>query len=291
MRRIVALVLFISGALYIDGKTAIGPRRVSRNSIPANAFQTLELRSPAAFTERSRAELRGDPFMNFDRYGLIVQSDGDGGDTAQRTGMFYFMYDDVVAFERALDQLEVQPGIYVRHPYQHGFRSDPSEFSRDQQRALVIAMGAYGMHDRLARLAKAHALRFGKYQNRDIIGPSHVGEYIRAFSARHLYPVLLLTDSVLLVNSVRIVLWYRSDTDHSDDNNHVMSLAQSRYVMPTPFSWLARKVYKTFRPPNEGNFRKGESLPAQGALAWYHRAENGGNPLIAETYRAVIDNF
>lgn len=290
MRFPLVLAIAVSGGLYHETMTALGPRSISPHSIPINVFQNPNERAPAS-VEGALVPAPTGVFINFDAHGLIVQSDGDGGDTAQRTGMFYFVYDDRAAFERALDQLEVRPGIYVRHPYQPGFRSDPAEFSRDQQRALVIAMGAYGMRDRLWRMVKAHASRLGKYQNRDILGPSHLGEYIRAFHSRLLYPVLLVTDTALLFNSVRICLVYRWNSDHSDDNNHVMSLAQSRYVMPTPWSWMARKIYKKFRPRNEGNFQKSEPHAPQGALVWYHRAENGGNPLIAETYRHVISNL
>ncbi len=231
-----------------------------------------------------------DPHMliHFDSHGLIVQADGDGGDTAQRIGMVFFRYHDAQAFERALDQLEVAPGIYVRHPYQPGFRSDPNRFSRDQQRPIIMALGMYDMHDRLGRMALAHLLRFGKYQNKDYLGPSHLGEYLRAFKAWPLYPVLFFTDVGLLVSSVDIAVRARLDGDNVDDNNHLMALIQSKQVMPTPLSWLASRIYKDFRPLNLGNQVLGEEDPVQGALSWYHRAESGGNPFIAELYRPAI---
>lgn len=230
-------------------------------------------------------------FIHFDEHGLIVQSDGDGGDTAQRTGMFYYVHRDERAFERALDLLEVEPGVYVRHPFQHDFRNEPHRFSRDQQRPLVIALGKCGMHDRLWRLTRAHLMRMGKYQNVDVMGPSHLGEYVRAFRFKALYPLLWITDLGLLFSSLETAVTARFDADFTDDNNHLLSLLQAQDIMPTPISWLARKIYKNFRPENLGNSILGEPSPAQGALAWYHRAGNGGNPLIAEAYRPLVEGM
>ena len=246
----------------------------------APVFEGHLMRLPASDLDRS--------LIHFDDHGLIVQADGDGGDTAQRTGMLFFRFRDAEAFRLALDQLEIREGIYVRHPYQNGFRNDPNRFSRDQQRAIVIALGSYGMTDRLWNLAKAHLLRFGKYQNLDYLGPSHLGEYIRAFRAWPLYPILCFTDLGLVISSVDIALTDRAKPDQVDDNNHVMALLQAKDVLPTPVSWIARHIYKSFRPENFGNSVLGEVDPAQGALAWYHRAESGGNPFIAELYRGAL---
>ncbi len=254
-------------------------------------LQVRDLRS--FYLPRVRMSRINEPdiFIHFDRYGLIVQADGDGGDTAQRTGMFYFIHRDPTGFRKALDKLEVRPGIYVRHPFQEGFRNDPLEFSRDQQRALVMALGKYNFQGHLWRLIWTHVSRLGKYQNRDFIGPSHLGEYIRALRSQTLYPVLWITDIGLLVSSIKTATIKRVDLNDVDDNNHIMSLAQARETLPTPISWLARKIYKKFRPENRGTILLGERCAAQGALSWYHRAESGGNPYISEAYRDTISMF
>lgn len=229
--------------------------------------------------------------VHIDRHGLIVQADGDGGDTAQRTGMYYYVHDDAENFALALDQLEVAPGIYVRHPYQDDFRSDPRRFSRDQQRPLVIALGRYGMHDRLWRMTKQHALRLGKYQNLDFISPVGFGEYVRAFDAKPFYPLLVVSDFFLFLGSVQLVVTASFNPDEVDDNNHVMTLMQARDVMPTPFGMLAMKTYLWFRPKNMGNSVFGLDDPVEGALAWYHRAETGGNPALGDAvYQALPKN-
>jgi len=227
--------------------------------------------------------------LHFDAHDLIVQADGDGGDTAQRTGMFYYLSHDPERFAQALDLLEVYPGIYVRHPAQEGFRSDPGRFSRDQQRPLIIALGKYGMTNRLWRMFSGHVLRMGKYQNMDVIGPIGIGEYIRAFDAKILYPLLLATDINLFLSSFYLVIEASFDPDNVDDNNHVMTLLQARDVMPTPLSWLARQAYLHFRPKNLGNSVLGKSHPVHGALAWYHRADAGGNPYLGDAlYRELV---
>lgn len=228
--------------------------------------------------------------LHFDEYGLIVQGDGDGGDTAQRTGMYYFLHDDREGFERALSQLEVRPGIYVRHPQQDGFRSDPRRFSRDQHRPMLIALGKYGMRDRLLNMAKNHALRLGKYQNHDFIGPIGVGEYIRAFDCKSCYPMLLLTDAFLVWGSIGLISQASLNPDETDDNNHVMSLLQARETLPTPLGNFAIYLYREHRPNNLGNAVLGKIDPVEGALAWYHRADSGGNPFLGNAiYQAIED--
>ena len=229
--------------------------------------------------------------LHFDSRGLVVQADGDGGDSAQRVGMLYFRLHDPAAFSQALDQLEIAPGIYVRHPAQEDFRSNPNRFSRDQQRAIVMALGEYDMQARLFRLAWVHFLRFGKYQNADYLGPSHLGEYIRAFRAWPLYPVLFITDWGLVLSSLDIAIRNRDVPDEVDDNNHLMALIQASGRFPTPVSFFAQKIYRKMRPLNLGNSNLGETDPAQGAISWYHRKASGGNPFIAELYRPAISSL
>jgi hypothetical protein len=269
-------------SLSLEKVSAANPDRIIA-SVPDSITRYALVKSDGSVLESA--------YIQFDSMHLIVQADGDGGDTAQRTGMFYYIHYDEAAFTHALDQLEIKPGIYIRHPDQSDFRSDPSRFSRDQQRPLVIAMGKYGMNDRLWRLTKAHLMRLGKYQNADFSGPSHIGEYIRAFRARVLYPVLFVTDFALVFDSIDLAITSQFNPDSTDDNNHILSLLQAQDIMPTPVSWVARKIYKHFRAPNLGNTVFGETSPAQGALIWYHRADQGGNPLIAEGYRGLLQDL
>lgn len=255
-----------------------------------------------------------------DHFDLIVQADGDGGDTAQREGMFAAgLYlakrgdwgaklTGAFAIDHAIRVLQIRPGICVRHPHQPGFRSDPKHFSRDQHDPLIIAAGLHRalmfVRDSLWNQVK----RWGRYQNRDFTNPNTVSVYIRAFRAWLLWPLMLITDWGLVVSSINRIVKARNP-DESDDNNHVARLAQAQEILPTPISWIARKIYKKFRPHSCGSDREArlqwarvhgvriEDLPeletdaALGAFAWYHRAQNGGNPAMVELWRPIIGRF
>lgn len=235
--------------------------------------------------------------MHRDQYGLIVQADGDGGDTAQREGMVAFVYSLIGSeftaaweFRQAL-QLEISPGVCVRHPFQPDFRSDPKQFSRDQQDPLIVAAGACSQTPFIKRMLWAQVKRLGKYQNADYLTPQSIGCYIRALSAWYLWPLLLFTDLGLLFQALHIYFACRNDPNNSDDNNHVIRTLQAQYTLPTPVSYVARKLYKALRPTNYGNTVLGEKSHIQGALNWYHSAQFGGNPEIAELYRPLVEKF
>jgi hypothetical protein len=100
----------------------------------------------------------------FDDHGLIVQKDGDGGDTAQREGWVWFgiYLRDYLRdpwhlkppkpFSETMDLLESdRTGQFRRHPFQADWRSDPNGFSRDQLIPLIAAIGVYGDTARVQR--------------------------------------------------------------------------------------------------------------------------------------------
>lgn len=263
--------------------------------------------------------------MHRDEYGLIVQADGDGGDTCQRTGMYWFgrflndgkwLESTAWAFMAEAVKLEVEPGILVRHPHQQNFRppetfrSDPRTTSRDQQDPLVVALGALeptnfgGKKSLLTRIFKKHMSRWYmafKYQNADIANPSTWSVYIRAFNAKWAYPFLFLADLGFLFGS--LIVWTQRNPDDTDDLNNIVRLTQAAIVMPTPVSWLARRLYARWRPKTYGSYvgeyqfngqiykYPGESNHVMGALVWYFRPQNFGNPEIAETYRPIIARY
>src|SRR6266571_5109612 len=95
------------------------------------------------------------PPLFFDHYGLIVQRDGNGGDTAQREGFGWFGWsllkragidpglDLGLPWEKALGLLEIDStGEFRRHPDPgpDGKLNRPDDFSRDQQTAIVAAL-------------------------------------------------------------------------------------------------------------------------------------------------------
>lgn len=236
--------------------------------------------------------------MHLDEHGLIVQSNGDAGDTAQRTGMYYSAVESADRnsdwyweVREALDLLEIDLGRFARHPDQWP-HCDPERLSRDNNDPLIILMGEYGDFVRLERHYRAHKSRWFRYQNLTDYPQLHTPSmWIRAKrngGKRWLLPAL---DLGLLLASITKVISKRVNMDHVDDNNHIMRLIQSARIMDTPTAKLARYVYRKFRPKNFGNTVLGETCPVMGSLCWYHRAEAGGNPEVAEAYRPLVKKY
>jgi hypothetical protein len=269
--------------------------------------------------------------MYIDAYALISQQDGDVGDSLHREGMYAFgkklLYDranntlvinEVPARRdpaRIMDQFEVEPGIYVRHPDPTRWSSNPETTSRDQLIPVLAYCAAYQDYPRLWRLFKATAARGFFAQNVLDTGEDetvhkvpdtmigHLGLFIRAggWWTAALYPVLFLTDAADLAATVWEAIpvhWEETgkklrsrDLGDVDDNNAVIAHLMAAKFKPTPLSWLNRQIYATLRPINYGNTKLGESNPVMGALAWYHRAEAGGNEEIAELYRPLVEEY
>lgn len=269
--------------------------------------------------------------MYVDAYALIVQRDGDGGDSLQREGMYAFgkwlrynSDNNTVLIsepperqnaERILDKFEVEPGIYVRHPDPHKWYSNPDTTSRDQLVPLIAYCGAYRDHQRLWRLFKAFAGRGFFSQNTKRAGEghrewkvpdtmiAHLGLFIRAggWWTAPFYPLLLVTDAVELAGTLLQLIpvhWEQTnkrfrwvDLRDVDDNNAIVAHLLAAKFKPTPISWLDRQLYAYTRRINYGTTLLGESNPVMGAMAWYHRVGGGGNPEIAELYRPLIQEY
>jgi len=216
----------------------------------------------------------------YDNNGLIVQRDGDGGDTAGREGDYFFhlgltgyVYTD---FDRVLEALQVSPGVFIRNPVHY---NDPKDFSRDQTVPLILAMGEMGRTKVLKLLLKKQIKNYFRYQNNDIGAFSDVGYYIRAFKAWYLYPVLVLTDLQLIGESIIRCIQGKNPVDTSDDINHTLALLQSQNRFPTVGSYIARKIYKLFRPGG-----------IQAAWDRYFSPESGANP-FNDLYRDLISKM
>lgn len=220
--------------------------------------------------------------MKYDSYGLIVQTDGDGGDTAGREGDFWF-FEGVMngqaichrdlSFKDVLFLLQVGAGVFVRNPVHY---NDPNDFSRDQTIPLILAMGEKKEYNILKLLLENQVKRFFRYQNGDIGFVEDLGYYIRAFNSWYAYPLLLLGDMQMLVNSVIRCIKGRDPIDTSDDINHTLALIQAQKHLATPISWIARKVYTWFRPGG-----------VQAAWDRYFNPASGANE-FNEVYRLLI---
>lgn len=211
-----------------------------------------------------------------DEYKLIVQRDRDGGDSCQRTPMIHYGHyligkADFQEFLAGVRNIEIRPGIYIRHPINYNQEND---LSRDQETPLVPMLGAAGQKEKVKELLKRHIERRGLYQNGDLPTLATIGSYIRALEVGYLYPLLMVTDLGLLVQSaierVKVLI---TPNDVSDALNHTVLLLQAQRLMPTPISYLARKLYKPV---------------AQWQFNHYFRPETGAPP-VHLLYRPLIE--
>lgn len=177
--------------------------------------------------------------MNYDSSGLIVQLNGDGGDTAGRKGDYWFYQgitqgpDTTGEFNRVLNSLQVNSGVFVRNPNQSQYNI-PSDFSGDQSKAMIMAMGINNQGGTIRLFLLKQLLKFTFYPNWDPTGPADVSIYIRALNAWYLYPILLATNLGMVVESFIRIEATMGDT--SDDINHTLMLLQAQYKYPTPVS-------------------------------------------------------
>lgn len=234
--------------------------------------------------------------MHYDSYALIVNGDGDGGDTCQREGMYGFL----TAIRVPLDTwLEIKPGVYVRHPDPQQWWSNPKTTSRDQLSPIIWYCAVTKDYSRLGRLFKACLKRGMFAQNTEekdgtrklpdtMVG--NIADFIRAFGSditHPLYFLLLGLDFASLVAQIAWLLTPRS-LDDVDDNNRVLGHIGAAMFVPTPFSWLSRKLYARFRPTSFGSSTEPNRVLA--ALTWYHRGPNG-NPEFVELFRPFINKY
>jgi len=222
--------------------------------------------------------------MNFywDEFDLLVTKSGDAGDCAANMGRYHFGLqlcrlnginvdhfpkNNYLDFKKALDFLEVKPGIYRRHPAQW---NDPNDFSRDQQTPIVLAMGAYGMNARLSDLYHAHKDRWWKYQNKDWANPNHINFYKRAFgqSPSSCGDLFLCGDSYFRV-------FDKDPNSTANDLNHTCAILQALHFKPTSRAKEARDIY----------------LKAKNIMKSWESYHLGSSPDIHEVFRPLIEKF
>lgn len=117
------------------------------------------------------------PFVRFiDEKAVVTKANGDGGDSAQRTGSYYtalaWRYPaqiqvSKIAFEMALRALEIPNslGKYARHWDKKHWFSQDCVMSRDNETPLKISMAVHGMKKRLFKSFLGWLSRFGFQYN------------------------------------------------------------------------------------------------------------------------------
>lgn len=115
-----------------------------------------------------------------------------------------------------------------------------------------------------------------------------------------LYPAAVVADILLLCAALAAIgpVWttgkgFTARTpDDVDDNVLILTLIACSARMPTPLSWLARKLYGKYRATNDGcALTTPPCNPVIGAMLWYHRAAAGGNPEVAQALIPLINAY
>lgn len=177
-------------------------------------------------------------------------------------------------FSQAVTALEIdKTGIFRRHPDQY---NEPEDFSRDQMVPLILALSAWSKTDALRRLYEKQKSRLILCQNKDIFFWEYV-LFWRGLSILSLYPMILLLDLGLLVNSIiRVINSYLSSDKVADDLNTQCYLIFSKNKYPTPMSLIAILIYK---------------LRRHGALKpWTHYYRHPENPPI-DQYAEIVKEY
>lgn len=217
------------------------------------------------------------------------------------------------------------PGFQRRFPDPAYWGSHSDRYSRDQAIPNVIAMGLYNQpalksfmwnHLKRALLFTTNTRENGTlpatntlsawqkvqyffgwrpsypvnaFSIPDLTALSFWSLYIRAFRAWPLYPLMLLFDLDLVVNSLIKVYSYGKNPQNNDDLNHINCLLQADISLPTPWSKLAKWIYRR-RPYPALQPGQSASNPAQACLLAYFRGVNPG-PKLEEVYQPLTDHY
>lgn len=226
---------------------------------------------------KSSNEMVRDIYNRLDQYSLVVQKDGDQGDSAYRSAIFAFLlfaikhpqakeYYDVM-----IRNLSVEEGIFRRTAELTHWGSNPNNLSRDQAAAILLAaavnddvdtINAFNEHA-YARKELLEIPKYGKaldfintivafHQNvhpgtdapdsfrkvPDLFGINQASNEIRMKGQWWKYPVLVLRDIGFLFD-------LSARKKHLWDYDSLMAkdLIYANMIMPTPASILAKKLY------------------------------------------------
>ena len=204
-----------------------------------------------------------------DSNGMLVQKDGDGGDSAYMTALaagLLILDDDYYAADiifESLLQCNQKPGIWSRYPKTPLDRwyENPNNFSRDQADTVdwclsifsikLDSLSAQGLQKQMWR---NRIKNWGFHQNihigtdvpegsnglkiPDITSLESIANLIRSKNWWMAYPILTVLDLTLLISlCLRYTSW---DTDCMLARNMILS----RIKFPTIFRYIAVKIYK-----------------------------------------------
>ena len=187
--------------------------------------------------------------------------------------------------------------------------------SRDQATPNITAFGLNNMWSRTLKAISGHAIFRAllfttnvrnnwaypgtpdyAWKLPDVTFIGYWGLYVRSLWGVPLWPLLVILDLDLVVNALIKVYSYGKDPTNTDDINFLASLALAYYRLPTPLSWLARKIYAkrplAQKPPpnNPEDIRyDADTNTVQVVINAYFRFGDPKNgPLLNEWWRPII---
>jgi hypothetical protein len=254
-----------------------------------------------------------------DRYGLITKSDGEGGDTAQREGMYEISrilrnapsreIQGKLPFKKVLQLLRNSQGLYRRHPDcpHKAMSSNPYSMTSDNLDPLIIAMGMRDdCYRDITHIKDKHSHRAYFYWNRyDISGNKKPwyypldwklttpGMYARALGQHGVidWAMILVHDvSVFFGTLWRVIKSYVDSDDVGNDLNLLLRLEQQKTFCNNPLAKLTNWIYRKFRA-NSGVPRLNGFKPAYTALWWYFRPSTGSFPMYIYWKPIIEENY
>lgn len=237
-----------------------------------------------------------------DQFGMITQRDRDGGDTAQRTGLYYSLLklagiqltdrfeptED--GYEQDMKMLEVQPGLYHRHPDPLKWYSNVANFSRDQQ---IILMGAMILlddklrfKDLIDRLKARHYFHQNTYPNG--CGPGDekykwkVPDFITPMEASL---IIRSKDKLSILDKAKLLFL---DAFMFLDDKLAKKNGWDAYNMTCVLHMICNRIHPTFL--SKLVWKKLDKITAKAQIRYYYR-ENNNNGIfpLGEIYCQIID--
>lgn len=262
---------------------------------------------------------------HFDKYGFLITTQGDGGDSAFFTSHYYTAKNYTEKYMEEHYSKKVDNFLdhicngkdFRRHWNGNEWYGKWDRMSRDQMTGVIVMCGFYGKKDYLHIALKGWLKRMmfmantrengatkknhGEVKNAKgdrrnynwklpDFAPTFGGVFIRSFRSKFFYPLLYVYDLELLLSAV--FKTFRASKS-GDDLNFISRLYQAKEIYSTPWSYLARKIYKIFRQPlscDQDAGYKIENRP-QEALAYYSMRGNSKYPPMDVVWKPILDTF
>jgi len=178
---------------------------------------------------------------------------------------------------------------------------NPNHVSRDNSLGMIMMMGHFGDRKFVRNFMLQTLLRGSFFQNThtvkgekksfpDFAGPGSWSIMIRSGFSKPilvlLYPLLLLLDIGFMASYLFHVLLSKKDPTHTSTVFHMLSGLLLARQLPTPFSFIAEKVFLNFRSKVPGF---DDEEPVVSALKYYSRSTY--DPPIYELGARVVNHL